>query len=441
MTQVKTYKFKLKPTKKQEETFSRWLGVTRFMYNLCLEYKIIAYRNKELNVSKNDVQKELKETKNDFPWMKEVHSQVIQDVTDRLFRSYDNFFKRVKTRAAKPGFPKFKNKKSWSSFKFKQGMKLYKNVSKIYLPSIGDVKFIKSQEIIGNVCTASVRKEHDGWYITITTENINHKTKEAINAVIAFDLGLTNLITTSEGEVIENPKTLKKYEEKIAKLQRNLARKNKGSKNFYKDVLVLQRLYAKVTRIREDFLHKLSTKVINENQVIICEDLSVSNMIKNHCLAKSISDASCGKFVSMLEYKSIWAGRMLIKVSPRFTTQDCSTKDCSYRNGELTLADREWTCPECHTHHNRDVNAAKNIEERGFEELNAFFIKEKKEREKELKRLEKENNKNNIKKEQEAGYVFSTLGVMVKDTTPAGEPLVTELMQNISSGLQESYVL
>ena len=405
MLKLKSYKFKLVPAKEQDKVLFHYLGTTRFIYNLCLEYKKTAYKTKEVNISKNEIQKELKDIRNETPWIKDIHSQVVQEITDRLFVSYDNFFRRVKSGDSKSGFPKFAKKSSWSSFKFKQGVKTCTNTNKISLPGIGKIKFRKSQEIIGQIKTASIKREFDGWYVSLSCETEIIPKKQLSN-LIGIDLGLKELAITSEGEFFGNIKSLKSAEKKLSSCQRNLSRKKKGSNNKKKNIYELQKLHAKVSRIRKDYLHKVSSQIINDNQVIVCEKLNTKGMLKNHKLAKGISDASWSMLIEMLRYKAKWYGRTFIQVAPHHTSQDCHI--CGYRNSELTLAVREWECPTCKTFHDRDVNAAKNILNKGINKL------------------------------KEAGHVFFTFGDMVEVAQPAEEPFCTE--NNLFSGSKESHV-
>jgi len=388
MKQNKSYKFKLVPNKEQEIAFYHYINTTRFIYNLCLDYKKTLYQDYNVFISKNDIQKELKDIKNETEWMSNVHSQVVQDVTDRLFTSYDNFFRRVK-KGDTPGFPKFAKKDFWCSFKFKQGVSICENTNKIKLPKFGKVKFRKSQEIVGNIKNASIIKESDGWYISLCCEE-NIQPLKKLDTVIGIDLGLKDLIIDSNGFIFGNPKTLRIWEDKLKKAQKNLSKKIKGSKNRNKAKEKLKKIHAKIARIRKDNLHKITDKIISENQVIICEDLKITNMMKNHKLAKSIADASWSTLINMLEYKAKWYGRTFLKVNPNYTSQDCNV--CNNRNSELTLKDREWTCSECGTHHDRDKNAAINILNRGL-----LILKE-------------------------AGHAFSTFGDMVRIISPAEEP-------------------
>ena len=390
MLHHKTYKFKLVPTAVQERKFRNWLGATRYVYNLCLEYKKSLYESNGISISKNDIQKELKDIKNETDWIGDVHSQVLQESTDKLFNAYDNFFRRVK-KGETPGFPKFARKDSWNSFKFKQGVKVHLNTNRVQLPKVGKVKFRKSQDITGDIKNASIKYEADGWYVCITCE-VDIKPFKPNDKAIGIDLGIKDLVITSEAEVFGNPKTLYKWSNKLAKKQVELSRKKKGSNNRNKTKGELRIIHQKISRIRKDNLHKITSDIISENQAIICEGLNAKGMMKNHKLAKSIADASWSTITSMLEYKAKWNERSFLKVSAHYTSQDCNK--CSYRNSELTLKDRSWTCPECLSEHDRDVNAAINILNKGLKKLS----------------------------EQEAGHVFSTFGVIDGVTHLAEEP-------------------
>jgi putative transposase len=403
MKGMKTYKFKLIPTKSQEQQFIRIIGTTRFMYNFSLSYKNLLYKEYGISLKENDLKKEITGLREDYDWIKEVGSQTLQDVVERLYKSFDNFFRRVKN-GETPGYPKFAKKDKWKSFIFKQSVSICENTNKVKLPKIGKVKFRKSQEIFGNIKRATIIKEVDGWYICFLCET-EKKFLPKNDNIIAMDLGIKELIVTSEKEHIENPKTLFKYEKLLKKKQKQLSKKKLGSNNRLKIKKQLQKIHLKIKRIREDNLHKVTTKMINENQVIICEDLNITKMMQNPNFAKSISDSSWGKLISMLEYKAISNGRYLIKVPPQFTSQDCNK--CKYRNSDLKITDRNWTCPNCNTLHQRDENATDNIKEVGLKIM------------------------------QEAGHVFFTFGDMVRVISPAEEQSVISAVKGFDS-LQES---
>jgi putative transposase len=356
MTQIKTYRFKLKPTKAQEQCFAQWLGTCRYVYNLCLDYKQQLYTDHSIIISKNDLQKKISEIAKEVNWIGQVHSQTLQEVTDRLFKSYDGFFKQGK------GFPKFAKKGFYSSFIFKQGVKLYPNTSTVQLPKIGKFKYQNSQVVRGTIKTANVSKRADGWYISLTCEVDIHPLSVK-SKTVGLDVGIKSFIVTSNGEIFDNPKHLYHYQKQLTKTQRSVSRKKKGSSNRKKAIQRLAKVHLKIRNTRKDFQHKLSTQLIRENQTIVVEDLKVSNLLKNHQLAKAISDCGWYQFTPMLEYKAKWYGRTFIKVAPHYSSQDCSI--CGNRNSELTLKDRKWTC-SCGVTHDRDVNAALNIKIKGL---------------------------------------------------------------------------
>jgi len=359
MQQIKTYRFKLKPTQTQAQSFAQWLGSCRYIYNLCLDYKKQLYTSYSISISKNDIQKEISGIAKEVDWIGELHSQTLQDVTDRLFKAYDGFFKQAK------GFPKFAKKGFYSSFSFKQGVKLHQNTHTVQLPKIGKVKYRKSQTIEGSIKTAHISKQADGWYISLVFEVAIQPLPTTTNT-IGLDVGIKSLVTFSNGSPpVDNPKYLYQYQRQLTKAQRSVSRKKKGSANRKKAVEKLATIPLKVSNTRRDFQHKLSTQLIRENQTIVVEDLKVSHLLKNHKLAKAISDCGWYGFIRMLEYKAKWYGRSFIEIAPQYTSQDCST--CGKRNTELRLADRQWTCRNCKTSHDRDVNAAINIRNRGLD--------------------------------------------------------------------------
>jgi putative transposase len=362
MQQIKTYRFKLKPSQAQTQSFAQWLGSCRYVYNLCLDYKKQLYTDHSINISKNDIQKEISGIAKEVNWIGQrgrpaVHSQTLQEVTDRLFKAYDGFFRSGK------GFPKFAKKGVYSSFACKQGVKLHQNTNTVQLPKIGKVKYRKSQTVDGRIKTANISKQADGWYISLACE-VEIELLPANTNVVGLDVGIKSLVVTSEGEICHNPKYLYQYQKRLTRAQRSVSRKKKGSANQKKAVQKLARIHLKIRNTRKDFQHKFSTQLIRENpggepQTIVVENLQVSNLLKNHTLAKSISDCGWYGFTQMLEYKAKWYGRTFIRVAPQYTAQDCSS--CGNRNSEFTLADREWTGVSCNTIHDRDVNAAQNI--------------------------------------------------------------------------------
>lgn len=353
MIQVKTYKYKLNPTPNQKQTLGQWLGSCRYVYNLSLSYKKTLWDQSKISISKNDIQKELSVIAKETSWIAQVHSQVLQEVTDRLFNAYEGFFKQGK------GYPKFARKGLYQSFSFKQRVKV--SPTHVRLPKLGKVKYRNSQDCKGEIKRATVRECADGWYVCLCVETDIDPLPESPKR-IGIDVGVKLLVVTSEGETIDNPKHLYKAERKLKRLQRLVSRKKKGSANRRKAIKKLARQHQKIANSRNDFQHKVTTRLIRENQAIAVESLQIKNMLANHCLAKSISDAGWYSLTQMLEYKAKWYGRTFEKVNSHHTSQDCS--GCGYRKADLTLSVREWACPACGRVHDRDVNAAKNIKQR-----------------------------------------------------------------------------
>jgi putative transposase len=280
----------------------------------------------------------------------------------RLYKAYDNFFKGG-------GFPKFAKKGKYKSFSYKTGAKIMGN--KIKLPKIGEVKFFNSRKINGVIKKTTLINENGKWFVILSVEE-DIKSFSKNDNLIGVDLGIKELMITSDSEMIENPKTLYKYLNKLKIAQQSLARKKKGSNNRRKQIKEIQKIHEKVTNIRKDYRHKVTTNLIKENQVIICEDLKIKNMIKNHKLSKAIVDASWYTILNMLEYKSYYYGRTFYKVNPKNTSKNCSVCGCT--NDTLTLKDREWVCNSCGTKHERDINAAINILNKGLKELGYSFV-------------------------------------------------------------------
>ena len=296
MIQVKTYRFngaarRLKPTQAQAQCFAQWLGSCRYVYNLCLDYKKQLYTDHSISISKNDIQKEIAAIAKEVDWIGQIHSQTLQEVTDRLFKAYDGFFKSGK------GFPQFAKKGVYSSFSFKQGVKLHQNTSTVQLPKIGKVKYRKSQAFDGQIKTANISKQADGWYISLVCE-VDIEPLPAKTNTVGLDVGIKSLATFSDGRPpVENPNYLYHYQKRLTKAQRSVSRKKKGGSNRKKAVQKLARIHLKIKNTRKDFHHQLSTRLIGENpggepQTIVVENLQVANLLKNHQLAKAIRAAS-----------------------------------------------------------------------------------------------------------------------------------------------------
>lgn len=366
---MKAIKIKLYLSHEQTNYANNLLGCSRFVYNNCLSYKIEKYNEDKKTIGFGELGRYLTNLKNEHPFLKDVHSKVLQQSLINLDIAYKNFFKNGM------GFPKFKSKhENKQSCRFPiDAIGNIKGNRITIIQKLKNIHFktsIRDEKILNNfkkkIKSATLSKSKSGNYqLSILIDVPNNKQLLKTDKVIGIDLGIKDFIVTSNNQRFENIKTTRNNQKKLAKLQRRLSKKQKGSNNKNKCRIKLAKYHEKLNNIKENYLHQVSNKLINENQVICMEDLNVKGMMKNRNLAKSIQELSLNKFKTMLEYKSNWYGRDLIQIDRYFpSSKQCSC--CGYKNKELTLKDRNWTCPKCNTLHDRDFNAATNIVNEGI---------------------------------------------------------------------------
>ena len=374
-TVIKGYKYRIYPTKEQEIQISKTFGCCRFVYNQLLAKKIELYKTEQKSLSKTDCNNycnQVLKKQEEYKWLKEVDKFALTNSIYNLDRAYQNFFRRVK-QGETPGFPKFKSKKdnrqSYTTNFTNNNIKVLFNDKLIQLPKLGKMNAKLHRKFEGKILFATVSKTPSDKYFVSFNVEVENIVSSKNEYAVGIDLGVKDLLITSDGEIINNEKLTYRYEKKLAKLQRKLSNKQKGSKNRNKQRIKVARLHERITNIRKDNLHQISKQIISENKVIICEDLNIKGMVKNHNLAKSIHDCGWGELTRQLKYKTNWNNKIYHEVNRYFPSSQLCNK-CSYRNTDAkNLGVRFWICPECNTEHDRDKNAAINILNQGLKEL------------------------------------------------------------------------
>ena len=353
----RTYRFRVYPNKEQTEVLAKHFGCSRFVYNYFLNQRKEQYR---LTGKSDNFYAQCKilttlKRQEETAWLKDVNSQTLQFAIRSLEAAYNNFFKK------RAKFPKFKSKHSKNSFTVPQSASV--SGGRLFIPKLTEgIKCRIHREIKGKVGKVTITKTPSGnYFVSIFTEEEYITPLKKTGKSVGVDMGLKDLLITSEGETFNNNRYTRRYECKLAKAQQHLSRKKRGSRGFENQKLKVARLHEKIANSRADYLHKCSISLVRRYNIICIEDLNVKGMVKNHRLSKSITDVSWGKFVSMLTYKAEWNDKKVVKVDRYFpSSQTCNV--CGYVNKDIkNLSVREWECPHCHTHHDRDINAAINI--------------------------------------------------------------------------------
>jgi len=359
---LKGYKYRIFPTAEQKDQLQRYFGVNRLVYNLGLETKTVAYASNKKSISKYDLIKQLPGLREEFDYIKECPSQVLQNSLINLDTAYQNFFK------GKGQFPKYKNKYAKQSITFPQGFEVSFNDHTLKLPKLKEVAIDYHREFKGLPKRVTLTKTVTGkYYVSILVDTQIEKPKQkpiSMETTVGVDFGIKDLAITSDGVAYENKNFFKSQQKRLRVEQRSLSRKEKGSINREKQKLKVALLQEKIRNQRTDYLHKISTELINTYETIVLEDLAVSNMVTNHNLAKAISEMGWRELRTMLEYKAEWHGKNLVIIG-RFEPSSKMCSNCGNNKKDLKLSDRTYDCDKCGNSINRDLNAAYNIKNIG----------------------------------------------------------------------------
>lgn len=358
---LRVVKVRIYPTSPQKVSLAQAFGTTRWVWNHFLALTNQTYKETGKGIAKYDMIKQLPKLKkqDETEWLKQTYSQSLQSVCLNLSRAFVNFFEK------RARYPRFKSKHGKQSLIYPQNVKLTEN--KIYFPKLDWIDAVIHRPIEGSIRTVTITKNcAEQYYASVMFEDGKEKPPPSKKGkAIGLDLGLTHFCITSDGKKFDNPKWFKKHERNLKIKQQQLSRKQKGSNNRSKSRLKVSKIHNKITRCREDFHHQLSRRIVNENQVLILENLAITNMVKNHCLAKAISQVGWGQFCTMLKYKAKQEGKIYLEVD-RFFPSSKTCNVCLNQVGSLPLDIRTWTCSSCMTTHDRDINAAISLRDEGL---------------------------------------------------------------------------
>ena len=352
----RAYKYRIYPTPEQVTLLEQTFGCTRFIYNSILRWRTDAYHNEQTKINYNKASSYLTELKknSEFPWLNDVSCVPLQQSLRHQQTAFKNFFE------GRAKYPTFKKKRSKQSAEFTKSAFKYRDGQLFIAKSKLPLNVRWSRELPSELTTITISKDSAGRYFVSCLCRFEPKPLPISKNTVGIDLGLTDLVITSNGFKSGNPRHIKRYASKLAKAQRVLSKKKKGSSNFHKARKKVARVQAKIADCRRDFTHKLTSQLINDNQVISCESLSVKNMVKNRKLAKAISDANWGELVRQLTYKAEWYGRTVVQID-RWYPSSKRCNSCGHVVDSLPLHIRKWLCPECSSELDRDLNAALNI--------------------------------------------------------------------------------
>jgi len=361
MKSKRAFKYRFYPTPEQAALLAQTFGCVRFVYNSILKWRTDAFYEDGESINYNAASAKLTALKKEFDWLGEVSSVPLQQSLRHQQTAFKNFFE------GRANYPNFKKKNRRQSATYASSAFSYRDGQLFIAKSKEPLAIRWSKALPCAPSSITISKDHADRYFVSCLCEVEMETLPVVAKTTGVDLGLKDLFITSDGFKSGNPKYTNKYAAKLAYLQRQLAKKAKGSRNRAKARLRVARLHAKIADCRRDATHKATRTLINENQVVCVESLAVKNMIKNPTLSKAIADANWGEFVRQLVYKGAWAGRSVVQIDRWFpSSKRCPTKGCGYINGKLPLSVRAWTCPSCGTSHDRDIAAAINIKAAGL---------------------------------------------------------------------------